>query len=182
MPDNLTVIGGQFCCNHNVHHGGHLAKVVRDLFQQRTILCHCQFAPHRSSNAVCKGAARFDTVDMSQTDENLFPQENLIVARLFQFCGSIEKLTGAFQQRRKRKAKADDLTITRADAIALAVRAVMTLDQSKVYETVDMATESPLVYASDPAAYFQVGSEHSVTLPWPEEAKEGLQGLDVPRL
>jgi hypothetical protein len=45
-----------------------------------------------------------------------------------------------------------------------------------------MATESPLVYASDPSANFQVGSEHSVTLPGPKEAEEGLQGLDVPWL
>jgi hypothetical protein len=119
---------------------------------------------------------------MSQTDENLFPQEDLIAAGLVLFCCSTEVFTGAFQKRRKRKAKADDLTITRADAITLAVRTVMALDHSEVYETVDMATESPLVYASDPSANFQVGSEHSVTLAWPEEAEEGLQGLDVPRL
>ena len=119
---------------------------------------------------------------MSQTDENLFPQEDLIAAGLFLFCGSTEEFTGSLQQWRKRKAKANDLTITRADAITLAVRTVMARDHSEVYETVDMATESPLVYASDPSANFQVGSEHSVTLAWPEEAEEGLQGLDVPRL
>ena len=74
------------------------------------------------------------------------------------------------------------MTFARADAVALPVRAVVARDHTKVNETVDMTTERPLVDASDPSANFQVGSEHSVTLPWPEEAEEGLQGLDVPRL
>ena len=77
-------------------------------------------------------------------------------AGLFQFCGCIEEFTSTPQQRRKRKAKADHMTITRADAITLAVRAVMARYHSKVYETVDMATESPLVHAPDPSADFQV--------------------------
>jgi hypothetical protein len=32
----------------------------------------------------------------------------------------------------------------------------MARDHSKVYETVDMATESPFVHAPDPSADFQV--------------------------
>jgi hypothetical protein len=45
-----------------------------------------------------------------------------------------------------------------------------------------MTTECPLVDASDPSADLEVRSEHSVTLPGPKEAEEGLQGLDVPWL
>lgn len=130
--------------------------MARDLIQQATIFGHRELSPNRSASAFCKGASRFDTVDMSQTDENLLTQKDLIAAGLFQFCGCIEEFTSTPQQRRKRKAKADDLTITRADAITLAVRAVMARDHSKVYETVDMATESPFVHAPDPSADFQV--------------------------
>lgn len=58
----------------------------------------------------------------------------------------------------------------------------MALDHPKIDETVDVTTKGPLVDTADSSADLEVRCEHSVPLPWPQEADEGLQGLDMPRL